>query len=193
MPSGAHPRTRRRASALPGSIPEAAERLRSFEPAEQLAQQPVEAPPLCGPEWQQQAFLVGDVIHECAIDGGATLARQPHERAATVLGVGPALDQGGLDQPVEPLGDAARRQHRRLHQFGRLHLERPPAAAQRREQIEPTRAEPVLGRSRGEGPVGEVHGAEEPTEQRRRRNVEVRALPPPLRNDAIDVVGFVRW
>ncbi len=128
-----------------------------------------------------------------AVDRRPPASGEPHARPAAVVGVGAALDETGLDEPVEPLGHAARREHRRAHQLGRAELERRPRTPERREEIEPPRLEPAAGETRCQPGIGELRGTQEPSNERQCAGIEVGSFPAPLLDDPVDAIHLQQY
>lgn len=67
-----------------------------------------------------------------------------------------------------------------MHQLGGVELVWGAGTAQRCQEVEPARLEPVPGQVLRERRVGQLNGAEEAPEEAERGHVQVGPLPPPL-------------
>ena len=104
------------------------------------------------------------------------------------LGSGRRSISPALFHAVEPLGHPARGEKGRAHEACRVELVGCAGTAQRGEEVEPALLQPVLRESLRELVVGEMDDAEEPAVEAERSDVQVGALPPPLRQDLVHVV-----
>lgn len=106
--------------------------VRGVESAKQAAQKAVELPAVSTAKRLKQSLLIGQVRLECTVDNGAAFAREAHERAPAISGIGAAFDETRIGQSVKPLGHSSRGQHRCGHQVGRIELVGGACSAQRR-------------------------------------------------------------
>ena len=141
-------------------------------------------------ERADQSRLVLQVRRGDGIDQLAAGVGERDQRAAAVVRIGLAADQARLLELVQPLGRAARREHRRVREVGRAQPVVRPAAAQRGEHVVPARLEAVR---LVDGLQPRLELAREPrdaADDPDRRRVEVRPLGAPLLDDRVDAVAF---
>ncbi|KGC52776.1 hypothetical protein Y033_5339 [Burkholderia pseudomallei MSHR435] len=115
------------------------------------------------------------------VDQREPRGRQRDERAASVRRVRAPLDPPRLLEPVDPVGHAARRDHRRVVERRRRERVRRAAAPKRREHVELARLQAVAREKRVE-PVArdDERRLLQPPEHDHRRRIEIRALAAPL-------------
>jgi hypothetical protein len=161
----------------------------ALEFGQELSEQLVERALLGCRQASEEVFFVRNMSLQRSVDCRLAAPREADEHTAAIVGVGPAFDQAGLNQAVEPLGHPGGGEHGRPHQVGRLELIRLAGPAQRGEKVEPTRLEAMLSKLSGQHSVGQLGHPEQAAVQAECRNADVRTLAPPLSEDLVDVVG----
>ena len=152
----------------------------AFEAQEKLAEQVGERALLVGGEAGQQApFVVqvqrGDRVGELHAAWG-----ERDVEAACVLGVDQALDESGVLQPVQGVGDRAGGAHQGLVQLGGGEPVGLADAAQGGQHVPRRSGEAVLGEHGVQGRIDVGLGAAEPGDDPDRAGVEIGPLAGPL-------------
>ena len=132
--------------------------------------------------------LLGQQVGQGGIDGPTTVVRQLDEDTAFVLRVPAAADQARSGQPVDPVGHGPGRDQRRAQQRPRTQLVRRPLPAQRRQHIKLPGLQAVGGEGGAPHPVQVPGQPGHAAEHMQGRDIQVRPLGSPARDDLVDLV-----
>ncbi len=116
-----------------------------------------------GGQLGQQRLLLLDEVGHRGVHDVAARRREAHDDAATVAGVGAALDVAAAHEPVDPGRHRARRDEGLLHELAGGELVGLAGTAQRGEHVEGPAVELV---HREGGAPGEVEAAGQPADPR---------------------------
>ncbi len=141
-------------------------------------------------EVAEQLALAGEQRLEGAVDGALAGGGQRDEHAAPVAGVGGALHEATLGEPVDPVGHGAAGDHRLAQQRARGELVGLARPAQRGEHVELPRLDRVGGEGVAPGLVEQPGQPAHPAEHLDRGEVEIGAFAVPGLDQLVDLVAL---
>ena len=154
-----------------------------FQPDQQLSQQPREFGLLLFGQCGEHASLGLEVAGSDACDEGSPFAGEGDEQSAAVVGVGDALDQALLLEPVEEVGHPARGAHQGAVELGRGATVGRSDAAESSQDVPARAAQPKAAEVAVQAAIEQRTRTADPCHDRDRRGVESWLFRPPLGQD----------
>jgi len=145
-------------------------------------------PALPGVQAGQQRPLAAQQAGQRRIDPRLALVGERDQHTPLVPRVGLPADEIPGGQPVDPVRHGARGDQGGPEQGAGRELERPPLAAQRRQDVELPRLEPVLGERAAAGDVQVPGQPGDPAEHLHRLHVQVGPLRSPRGDQVVHLV-----
>ena len=154
-----------------------------FQPDQQLSQQPREFGLFLFGQCGEHASLGLEVAGSDACDEGSPFAGEGDEQSAAVVGVGDALDQALLLEPVEEVGHPARGAHQGAVELGRGATVGRSDAAESSQDVPARAAQPKAAEVAVQAAIEQRTRTADPCHDRDRRGVESWLFRPPLGQD----------